>query len=274
MATQAYHDWVRDGRPFQLALPVRQYRDRLVAAGWALTTIGTIGDEAHLQAPRPEDHTPFSVTGWPNHSPYPIVHAIDVSGPGAAGMSTPAVAAGWIEAARLGRTPWVKYIVWQAKRYDVRNDWRPVESSGHYDHVHVSFRTDYTHSSIGEWNPLTGKANGMSEVLSREDALHIIYRLESIAHLVTPYQGSDNVGDPVPFVEWALNLEDAVSALLARPPLQMTPEAISALAAHLGNHQSFIDGVAAAVAARVGALPTAEAVAREVARITWHGEVG
>jgi hypothetical protein len=102
----------------------------------------------------------------------------------------------------------------------------------------------------------------------------MIYRLESIAHLITPYQGSDNEGRPVPFVEWALNLESGIDALVARPPLQMTPEAISEMAAHLGNNQAFIDGVAAAVAARVGTLPVASEIAREVARITWHGEVG
>lgn len=164
MATQAYFNWVADGRPWELATPIDEYRRALRTAGFSVESVGTLGNEVHLQANRPEDHTPFSMTGWPNPSPYPYVHAIDVSVPGPAETPTPAVAARWIDDALSGRTPWVKYIVWQGKRYDARNGWKPVAASGHFDHVHVSIRTDYTHTSIGAYNPITGGGNAMGEL--------------------------------------------------------------------------------------------------------------
>jgi hypothetical protein len=149
MATQAYYDWVRAGKPWHKSVPVAEYQRAFLAAGWPALSLGTLGDEAHLTADRPQDHTPFSVTGWPGASPYPYVLAFDAGHAPSQGFDMGPVVARWLADARDGKTPWVKYIVWRGQLYDVRRDWAPSGASGHYDHAHVSFRTDWYGKSIG-----------------------------------------------------------------------------------------------------------------------------
>jgi hypothetical protein len=59
----------------------------------------------------------------------------------------------WLSEAKAGRMPWVKYFIYKAKRYDVRNGWSPVSAVGHESHVHVSGRTDYENYQLGDWSP-------------------------------------------------------------------------------------------------------------------------
>ncbi len=155
MTTAAYTAWVADGEPVKLAVPVVQYHNAVVSAGWPAAQVGTLGDPDHLTADPPQDHCPFSATGWPGTNPYPYVMAIDVPHRPEIGKGVYALVAYWLSEARAGHTPWVKYIIWQAQRYDVRNGWSPVASSGHYDHVHVSMRSDYFLSTVGNW-PIIG----------------------------------------------------------------------------------------------------------------------
>lgn len=160
MTTQAYVNWVADGRPFKLATPITEYRDAFKAAGWPITSLGTLGDTAHLQADHPQDHCPFSATGWPMANEYPYVCAFDAGHfPGTAHDMAPVVAH-WLTDARAGKTPWVKYIVWQGHIYDSRAGWSPQPASDHYDHAHMSIRTDWTHRSIGTYSPV-GKDDTM-----------------------------------------------------------------------------------------------------------------
>lgn len=109
-------------------------------------------DEAHYTADYPQDHTPFSMTGWPYVSPYPYVFATDVMD--GDGVDCAKLFAYWLAEAKAGRMPWLKYLIWQAKLYDVRNGWRPQDSSGHMEHIHLSVRTDYRDASLGEWSLL------------------------------------------------------------------------------------------------------------------------
>ncbi len=64
MATQAYANWVRAGRPWKVAAPIKAMGDRLRGYGYTVYYLGS-DDASHLQASRPQDHCPFSVTGWP-----------------------------------------------------------------------------------------------------------------------------------------------------------------------------------------------------------------
>ncbi|HET8683486.1 MAG TPA: hypothetical protein VFM54_16695, partial [Micromonosporaceae bacterium] len=156
MATQAYHDWVAAGSPWRPARPVQELRAKLLAAGVPPAHVGTIGDDAHLQAAYPQDHTPYSRTGWPLAHPYPLVTALDLThAPGVpGGVDCDQVAAYWLGAARAGRMPWLKYLIWQGHRYDVRHGWVPVTASGHYDHIHLSVRTDHVNTALGDWPAL------------------------------------------------------------------------------------------------------------------------
>lgn len=160
MATQAYYDWLHAGSPWALCTPASDYLSAFRRAGWPAESLGTIGDKAHLTADRPQDHTPFSVTGWPAGNPYPYVLAFDAGHDPANGRDMNPVVAHWLSDARAGKTPWVKYIVWRGQLYDVRNKWSPVSADNHYDHAHVSFRTDWYNKSIGGYPVVqTGGSN-------------------------------------------------------------------------------------------------------------------
>lgn len=161
MATQAYYDWRNHGSPWKPATPVREYQNAFLRAGWPAVSLGTIGDTAHLTSDHPQDHTPFSVTGWPGASPYPYVLAFDAGHDPGAGRDMGPVVAQWLNDARAGKTPWVKYIVWRGQLYDVRNGWSPVPASDHYDHAHVSIRTDWYDKSIGGYAVVAGGENTM-----------------------------------------------------------------------------------------------------------------
>jgi hypothetical protein len=161
MATQAYYDWLNHGSPWKMATPVREYRNAFLLAGWPAESLGTIGDKAHLSADRPQDHTPFSVTGWPGASPYPYVLAFDAGHNPDAGRDMGPVVAHWLSDARAGKTPWVKYIVWRGQLFDVRNGWSPVSASDHYDHAHVSIRTDWYDKTIGAYAVIPGGSTNM-----------------------------------------------------------------------------------------------------------------
>lgn len=160
MTTQAYYDWVQKGSVWKAAEPVVEYHDAFIHAGWPAVSLGTIGDKAHLTADRPQDHTPFSVTGWPGGNPSPYVLAFDAGHDPAAGRDMAPIVARWLSDARAGRTPWVKYIVWRGQLFDVRNGWSPVAADDHFDHAHVSMRTDWYNKSIGGYPVVqTGGSN-------------------------------------------------------------------------------------------------------------------
>ena len=235
MASSAYYSWIADGKPFELATPVRQYRDALRAAGWAAASVGTIGDGAHLRAEPPQDHTPFSATGWPNHSPYPFVHAIDVSTPGPAGMSTPALAAAWIE-------------------------------------VHISIRTDHTYTSIGaypvvrEGNPVTSTQTGRDVWAETIGSPSLGYNQSAAEWLKFTYANN------IALNAIAATLTDIVSKLDDISTAPTNPIDPVALGHALAQSPGFIETLAAAVADKLGDPITAEEIRDAVAGIEWVGK--
>lgn len=62
MASQGYRDWLKAGRPYALIRPAKSTQATIKKYG---ITVYDYPNDAHLQANVPEDHTPFSVTGWP-----------------------------------------------------------------------------------------------------------------------------------------------------------------------------------------------------------------
>lgn len=153
MAYAAYYTWDALGRPLDPAQPIRDIVERMkVAYPRAANTFSWYADEAHYQAEPPQDHTPFSVTGWPQPSPEWWVFATDIMHNPALGVDCNVLFTYWISEARAGRMPWLKYMIWQAKIYDVRNNWHPQTSSGHFDHIHFSARTDFKDRGLGSWS--------------------------------------------------------------------------------------------------------------------------
>lgn len=147
MATAAYRRWVKAGRKFELARPISELVQWAKANG--VPILGTIGNEAHLQQDRPEDHTPFSGTAWPVTATGYIC-AIDLRNVRQLGQRIE-------DMARRGELPWLKYMNHSRQHLDSRDfdgdgkSWEESPSSD--EHVHLSIRTDWIHRSIGVFDP-------------------------------------------------------------------------------------------------------------------------
>lgn len=155
-----YTSWVADGKPVHYARPISDLSATLRRHGY---TVGTIGNSAHLRSAPPEDHTPYSATGWPLATPYPFVHALDVmTPPVGSGLPSLAVLGAQISADRnagLAAIGWLKYMNWTPAGAGCRHEsWQPtrtIRPSTDVGHIHLSARTDLTHSDVGaDYDPV------------------------------------------------------------------------------------------------------------------------
>lgn len=143
--------WRTDGSPWQVAQPIADLATVLRHYGY---TVGTIGNQAHLADATPEDHTPFSITGWPKPNPYPWVHACDVMPPRpGSGLPPLAQLGAQIAADRnaaVHEIGWLKYMNWTtAAGRCIHESWKPDHAttrSSDVGHIHLSARTDWTHA--------------------------------------------------------------------------------------------------------------------------------
>jgi hypothetical protein len=160
MATQDYYDWVNDGRHWTAAKPINALSDKLRTQGYV---VYVIGNDSHLKANTPEDHTPFSHTGWPRVSPKGRVLALDVM-PKNNDMHDLANLARALIAAKDAGDPhaaFIKYINWTDESGNCYHvSWEPTKvtrSSSDKGHIHLSIRTDYVDSNCAtDWNPQDG----------------------------------------------------------------------------------------------------------------------
>jgi hypothetical protein len=184
MATKAYNEWVADGRPWKFARPVRDLGDRLAAHGY---TVYFQGDERHLTKDTPEDHTPFSETGWPVKSPYPVCVATDVMPPAAGqkskltGRPLPALTAlaARLRTDKMNGVPgaaWVKYMNWEpGDGTCVQDSWKPGyarRDSTDRGHIHVSGRSDMIEYTGAAGYDLVARTEGGGMPLWGWDASH------------------------------------------------------------------------------------------------------
>lgn len=148
MATQAYDRWVAAGKPWQLAKPIAQLRT------WAnqndIPVLGTIGNQAHLTASFPEDHTPFSFTAWPVPLPGYWVCAIDLADVRGLGSLI-------LELARDGELPWLKYMNFAGRSYAFADGFKAAARNPDH-HVHLSVFSDDLGTSIGDFDPFKASA--------------------------------------------------------------------------------------------------------------------
>lgn len=155
MPVLAYNRWLALGKPLEPAQPIRDVVDRMKVAypkGDAADMFSWYANDAHYTAVPAEDHTPFSQTGWPLPSPQWWVFATDIGHRPDLGVDCNVLFAYWLSEAKAGRMPWLKYLIWQAKLYDVRNAWHPQANSDHFDHIHISARTDFKDIGLGSWS--------------------------------------------------------------------------------------------------------------------------
>ena len=164
MATAAYYQWVSVGKPLTPCVPIRQVVERLKVAypkAAAKNLFSWYANDAHYEAEPAQDHTPFSQTGWPLPSPWYVVFATDIMHRPDLGVDCNVLFAYWIAEARAGRMRWLKYLIWQGKSYDVRNEWAPRSASGHFDHIHMSTRTDHRDTHLGSWSVTPEEENDL-----------------------------------------------------------------------------------------------------------------
>lgn len=148
MASQGYRDWIAARYPYVLARPLADTRANLLRHG---LVVYHYPDAVHQQAVPPEDHCPYSATGWPVPSKRWVGHAIDI-------MPRDSSLAARIENAAIARqmifdkdagypaAQWIKYLNWTDEAGICRHvAWQPnktVTTSTDRGHVHASSRSD------------------------------------------------------------------------------------------------------------------------------------
>lgn len=164
MASAAYRRWIADGSPWHPAQPIAELFALLRRYGY---TVYILGDNSHQTASTPEDHTAFSATGWPNANPYPWVHACDIMPPGGSLPSLGVLGRQLANDKNAGVFPALKYMNWQPAGQGVQHwKWQPnqvITSSTDAGHIHLSIRSDFTHASIGAYDPIARIHGGGGE---------------------------------------------------------------------------------------------------------------
>ncbi|MEU5948799.1 hypothetical protein ABZ793_25015 [Micromonospora sp. NPDC047465] len=156
MSVQDRENWIRRGCPFRLMQPACDLRDVLRSYGY---TVYDIGDRRHLEAEPPQDHTPYSRTGYPDPAQYGIGYAIDIMPPGASGLPSLQQLGAQLFADRckvVAGISWLKYMNWEPERDGggpcYHDSWQPNHArrdSSDRGHIHLSGLTGLETSTTG-----------------------------------------------------------------------------------------------------------------------------
>lgn len=182
MASQGYRDWVAAGKPFTLAAPLKRLRDILRGYGY---TVYDIGNVSHQLADPPEDHMPYSATGWPNRSPRWYGFALDIMPPDDDDLPTLAQLGAQIYADKMAGhegLAWLKYLNWEPGNGECHHDkWQPDHvrtDSGDRGHIHASGRSDHYltdttggYDPVARWRENRGIAMNWTDKLLRDTGL-------------------------------------------------------------------------------------------------------
>ncbi len=241
MATSAYYAWVRDGRPFTLIRPCQSLRNILARHGYV---VYGVGNDDHLMADTPEDHTPFSATGWPGKAKYGFGYALDIMPPARGakskvnGKPLPSLqqlGAQLVKDRKAGHAPigWLKYINWEPDGDNEgrcwHDSWQPNfarTNSSDRGHIHLSARTGAESSTAGDSYDPVARIFGEDDDMAYDDnaeavatattwrALGLLENRESITYTVKGEKRVEKNG-----VYAALkSLTLKVDALAATPP--------------------------------------------------------
>jgi hypothetical protein len=172
MASQSYYSWLSAGQPYTLARPCKQLQKCLQGHGFV---VYDYPNTAHLTAGTPEDHTPFSATGYPSTSPRWWGHAIDIMPKGDSASARKEIAdlARQFIAMRDGGLPalkWLKYMNWTDENGTCRQEnWktgtRRTYSSSDKGHIHMSSFTGYESSTVADgYDPYDTQTGGGTQV--------------------------------------------------------------------------------------------------------------
>lgn len=153
MTSAQHQHWIDEGSHWEEAVPIRELRHAIEHVfNPPADTLGTLGDPSHLDAEPPEDHTPYSETGWPGPTPRGFVTALDYNGPGWESLFM-----FLIEQRMAGRMPWIKYINFRGIHHRWEPDYRSSETSDWKGHGHLSIGSDWcTTTTLLTVEQLTG----------------------------------------------------------------------------------------------------------------------
>lgn len=181
MASQGFTDWVRAGKPYTLARPAKSLRTNIRAHG---ITVWDYPDDSHLLAAVPQDHTPFSVTGFPGKNARWVARALDVmprSNSFAHRKENADIARQLIRDRDVGLTgvAWIKYINWtdedgvcRQERWMTLNEpnRRTTHTSGDRGHIHISGRSDIDNDTRADgYDPIVRMQEGSSDMTTLDD---------------------------------------------------------------------------------------------------------
>lgn len=279
MSSASYEAWLRAGKPYELCQPGQDLLAVLRRAGY---DAGSYPDERHLTKERPEDHTPFSATGWPVASKRWIGHALDVMPtPGMPHLANLARRLIADKSAGVRGTGAIKYINWTAVDGKCRHEsWQPdhqTTSSTDAGHLHISFRSDMDQSQeifLAGYDP--------TEVAMADSPGENAEHWRTLAWLTLDPAHASNASIPaggrlatVPAIDAMKEIRAGVAALVDRPASgQIDPDALAeAFIRALAASPAVVDALATAVAAQVGMIPTAQQIARYVGELSWHGRI-
>lgn len=277
MPSAAYYEWLAAGEPYEPCRPVREFVDLLRGKGY---TVYHKGDTSHMQAERPEDHTPFSETGWPVPSKRWIGHALDIMpGGGPLDLATLAVRIIRARNSNVYGVRWIKYINWTDESgLTWHYSWEPSydsRASTDKGHIHISARSDMDTSdevSRSGYTPFGGSIVASTLTPKEQYLLHIFnHRIEGILAGrpivdVPAFTASD--GSKFPALSTANNPANTLRELLENTK---PGNLVSALTTMLAERPEIVDALATAVAARLGMIPTAGEIAKKVGELVWHG---
>lgn len=217
MSEEQYRRWVADGSPWRVARPIGDLVGLLRRYGY---TVYTLGNREHLLHEPPEDHTPYSATGYPARARYGVVYACDIMPP-PAGSGLPSLArlgAQLVADRRAGvaGVRWLKYINWEPEgNYTgpcYHDSWQPTfarRASSDRGHIHLSGLTGYEDTDTGEYDPVA-RIRGEEHVDAA--TMDAIADKSAVALLTRP-MGSAGLGvPPRPIGDW---LKDAYATQLA-----------------------------------------------------------
>ncbi len=185
-------------------------------------TVYDYPDDSHLSANTPEDHTPFSVTGWPIASKFGIGHALDVMPRSDApnGRAENAALARQLIRDRDAGNPgvmWIKYINWTDENgvcQQVRwEDKRTTRASTDKGHIHISGRSDCDNDDRADnYDPFGD--NDMAGFPSTDDALALMWRMHAIVYGRETVAAGPKQGEEVWVVKRVNELSNDVRALV------------------------------------------------------------
>lgn len=240
MASQGYRDWVGAGRPYTLIRPAAAVQRNIRQHG---ITVYDFPDESHQKASTPQDHTPYSVTGFPGFNARWKARALDImprSDSKAHRKENADIARQLIRDRDAGvpGAMWIKYLNWTDEQGVCRQErWtsrtnilaRTTTSSDDAGHVHVSGRSDVDDDERADgYDPVArmqGKDDDMTPLESQRltndnEFLFALTQLTPKASGVRiPSNGTQPPGEyALPLVGLLVNLRDDVAKLTAAAP--------------------------------------------------------